>query len=54
VKVWDVATGKLIHIITAHTDMIKGLDYSVDGNKIVSGSADKSLKVWKSSDFSLV
>ena len=32
----------------AHSDCIKSVAFSPDGTKIVSGSADKTIKVWDS------
>jgi WD40 repeat protein len=32
----------------AHSDCIKSVAYSPDGTKIVSGSYDKTIKVWDS------
>ena len=50
----NAVTGELIHTITGHSGVIKGMDYSVDGNKIISASEDTRIKVWRSDDFSLV
>ena len=30
----------------AHSDVIWSVDFSPDGSKIVSGSSDKTIKVW--------
>ena len=32
----------------AHSDYIRSVAFSPDGTKIVSGSADKTIKVWES------
>ena len=35
----------------AHSDWIFSVDFSPDGSKIVSGSSDKTIKVWDSGAF---
>ena len=35
----------------AHSDWILSVDFSPDGLKIVSGSSDKTIKVWDSGTF---
>ena len=34
--------------VNAHSDYINSVAFSPDGTKIVSGSADKTIKVWDS------
>ena len=38
----------LIEKKTAHSDYIWSVAFSPDGTKIVSGSADRTIKVWDS------
>jgi WD40 repeat protein len=46
VKVWDVATGKLVRSLdNLHSDTVFALRFSPDGTKLASASADKYLKV---------
>jgi WD40 repeat protein len=47
--VWDSHTGELLNIITGHTLTVTSLTITSDNSKIVSGSHDKTIKVW---DFS--
>ena len=35
----------------AHSDLIRSVAFSPDGTKIVSGSDDKTIKVWDSGAF---
>ena len=50
IQKWDIRkdTGPLLRI-TAHTKMCTAIDFHPDGIHVVSGSADKTVKVW---DFS--
>lgn len=47
IKVWDAATGKLIHSLIGHGDMngTSALRFSADGRKLVSFGADFYLRV---------
>ena len=46
IKLWDVATGKMLHNFAGHTDTILCLAFSHDGRRIVSGSYDRTVRVW--------
>jgi WD40 repeat protein len=44
--IWDVATKKLVRKIEdAHSDTVFGIEFSRDGKSIVSGAADKFVKI---------
>lgn len=44
--IWDVAKRSVVRTITdAHSDTIFGLEFSQDGTRIVSGAADKFVKI---------
>ncbi len=46
-KIWDVATGKLIRTLTgAHSDMVLDVAFSHDGTRLVSCAADRFVKVF--------
>ena len=44
IRVWNVATGALDRSLEGHTGPVKCL--AVSGNRLVSGSHDRSVKVW--------
>ncbi|TCD71931.1 hypothetical protein EIP91_000063 [Steccherinum ochraceum] len=43
---WSVQNGKLLDVLTGHDGPISSLAFSPTGNQVVSGSWDKSLRVW--------
>ncbi len=50
IYVRDIATGRLTHTLMGHEAPIAALAFSADNTKIVSGSADKTARVWDLSD----
>ena len=46
VQVWDVQTGKHRTTLTGHTKQVNSVAYSSDGNMIVSGSTDGTVRLW--------
>jgi WD40 repeat protein/predicted Ser/Thr protein kinase len=45
-KVWDAETGRLKRTLLGHAELVYGVSFSPDGQRILSGSADKTAKVW--------
>ena len=45
-KLWDVATARIIRTLQGHSDSVNAAAFSPDGRYIVSGSSDNSLKLW--------
>jgi WD40 repeat protein len=44
--VWDAATGQEVVTLKGHTGWVYSATFSPDGQRIISGSRDASLKVW--------
>ena len=43
---FDASNGKRLHTLKGHTQPVKGVSYSADGKKILSGSTDSMVLVW--------
>ena len=46
IQLWDLATGNAIKSLKGHDNVILQLAYSRDGKRLVSSSADQTVKVW--------
>ncbi|MBI3462346.1 MAG: redoxin domain-containing protein, partial [Planctomycetes bacterium] len=46
VKLWDVATGKLLWKVAGHTSRVRSISFSPDGQTLASASDDQTLKLW--------
>jgi len=46
VRVWDVETNQCIHVLHGHTDIIIHFNLSSDEQYLLSGSRDKTARVW--------
>lgn len=43
---WDLGSGRRLKRMTGHTGFIYSVDFSADGNVLVSGGADGTVRVW--------
>ncbi len=46
VRLWDTPTGKLLVAYRGHTDVVNSAAFSLDGLRVVTASADGTIKVF--------
>jgi len=46
IRLWDVNTGQLLHILQGHTSIVWGVAFSPDSTLIASASSDRTVKIW--------
>jgi hypothetical protein len=46
VRVWDAVTGVEQAVLNGHTEAVWSVGWSPDGSRIVSGSPDRTVRVW--------
>lgn len=54
IRVWCADTGKCLHTLEGHTDLVRTLQLDSKSQRIVSGSYDGSLKIWNLQDGKLL
>jgi WD40 repeat protein len=45
-RLWDVADGREVRTLNAHTSGVRSTAFSPDGKMLASGSDDKEIKLW--------
>ena len=50
IKIWDIETGTCLKTLTGHTDWVRAVAFSLDGQILASGSADCTIKLWDVAD----
>ena len=46
IRIWDLATKRIIKVLRGHEQDIYSLDFFPDGDRLVSGSGDRSVRIW--------
>jgi len=43
VRIWNVATNTILHVLEGHSNSVRALAYSPDGKLLASGSEDETI-----------
>ncbi|MDZ8258093.1 TIR domain-containing protein [Nostoc sp. ChiQUE01b] len=46
IKLWNLATGELLQTLSGHSKGVTSVVFSPDGQNLISGSYDKTIRVW--------
>lgn len=46
IKIWDIKAGKMINDVKAHNSKVYCVQYSDDGNQLISSGGDKTVHIW--------
>jgi glucose repression regulatory protein TUP1 len=52
IQIWEIATNRIWHIFDGHQKEIYSLEFSLHGRFVVSGSDDKTVRIWNMSNLS--
>jgi WD40 repeat protein len=44
--VWNAESGKELRVLSGHTRWIESAAFSPDGKKVVTGSGDRTVRIW--------
>jgi serine/threonine protein kinase/WD40 repeat protein/tetratricopeptide (TPR) repeat protein len=47
VRLWEAATGKPLHDLTGHTDVVWSATFTPDGKRVATGSWDGTVRLWE-------
>src|SRR6476469_6815884 len=51
VRLWEVASGRVVGKFEGHADAVAGLAFSPDGKRLASASYDRSIRIWDLSNW---
>jgi hypothetical protein len=46
-RVWELASGRCVQTLEGHSEGVRSVALSLDGRYAVSGSRDKTMRVWE-------
>ena len=44
--IWNVETGETVQTLLGHTDSIRGVEFTPDGEQLISASKDGTIRIW--------
>jgi WD40 repeat protein len=47
IHIWDLATGRLLLVLTGHEDTVRDLEFTPDGSRLLSCSDDGTMRLWQ-------
>jgi WD40 repeat protein len=54
IRIYNYQTGELLKVLKSHTNVVLDLAFSSDRKYLISGSADKTAKIWSGKTFKLI
>lgn len=54
IRIYNYKTGKLLKLLKSHTNVVYDLSFGKDGKYLISGSADRTAKIWSVGSFKLL
>ena len=53
-KIWNAATGEVIHTLEGHSNWVNSARFSPDGTQVITASGDDTAKLWEASTGELI
>ena len=47
VRLWDTTTGQIVRTLVGHTDIVFSVAFTPDGKHLITGSRDKTVRIWE-------
>ncbi len=47
VRLYDIASGRLLHTLSGHTSFVHSIDYTADGSMLITAGYDDSIRLWR-------